>query len=93
MNKYQQFYQNLLDQAKAGTLLEYDYDRACSSADWFYYMSDSNLSGFHMDCLREAAMCDDKFKTIFNRESAKRFDNESFYPADGSHGKYEPPLQ
>jgi hypothetical protein len=46
-----------------------------------------------MDCLREAAMCDDKFKTIFNRESAKRFDNESFYPADGSHGKYEPPLQ
>lgn len=88
---YFQHYQDIVDRAKAGTLPVEEYDKACSNADWFYYFSDMNLSGFHMECLRNAADHNDDFKRIFNRESAKRFNNKSFYPTDDTSRKYEYP--
>lgn len=87
---YFQYYKDILDRANAGTLPLEEYDKACSNADWFYYMSDSNLSGYHMDCLHEAAAHNDRFKNIYNREHARRFNTTSFVTDDHP---YKPPFE
>jgi hypothetical protein len=88
---YFQYYNDILDRAKAGTLPLEEYDKACSNADWFYYMSDAPLSGHHMDCLREAADHNDDFKLIYNREHARRFNTPSFGWTEDR--KYTPPFE
>lgn len=88
---YFQYYNDILDRAKAGTLPLEEYDKACSNADWFYYMSDMNLSGFHMDCLHEAANHNDRFKLIYNREHAKRFNTPSWGWTEDR--PYKPPFE
>jgi len=90
---YFEHWKQFVNDASTGKLTIEEYDKACSKADWFYYMSDMNLSPVAMNSINEAAEFNDAFKRIYNREHAKRFNNESFYPADDTSRKYEYPFK
>ena len=90
---YFQHWQDFVSVAKSGKLTVAEYDKACSGADWFFYFSDMNLSPVEMDSIKEASEFNDEFKIIYNREHAKRFNNESFYPASDNTRKYESPYK
>lgn len=92
MNDYFKFWKMFLAKAKNKTLTVEEYDKECSRADWFYYFSDMNLSPLAMDTLLEVAKLDERFAAIYNREHAKRFNNESFYPIDNSERSYSYPF-
>ena len=67
------------------------FDLLCQRHDWFYYMSDMNLSDQPAKELRElAAKNGVEWQRVYNREHAKRFNTPSFYPTDGSCGTYKP---
>ena len=88
---YFQHWQQFVNDAQSGKLTIAEYDKACSSADWFYYMSDMNLSPVAMDSIKKAAEFNDDFKIIYNREHAKRFSNG--FVANDKTRKYESPFK
>lgn len=78
-----QYWQEIKDKADRGNLTAKEYEDLLSKADWFYYMSDQNLSPLEMQTLRDIAeQGTNEFKSLYNREHAKRFNNESFYPKE-----------
>jgi hypothetical protein len=88
MNWFQHWH-DVKARAEKGELSVEEFDQLVSNADWFYYMSDMNLSSLHMDTLQEIAeKGSDEFKRIWNRESARRFNNDSFYPDGGYEYPY-----
>jgi hypothetical protein len=89
---YNQYWQDVKNRADNKTLAVEEYDKLVSKADWFYYFSDSNLSPLEMNTLFTIATeGSNEFKSLYNREHAKRFNNESFYPASDAR-KYTPPF-
>ncbi len=76
----------------SGNITLEEYEDACKKADWFYHFSDQNLSGFHMESLYKAATNNDSFAAIYNREHAKRFNTESFYPPQDKERVYKYPF-
>ena len=93
MFNHKQHWSEIKTKADKGELTLEKFSELVSKADWFYYMADQNLSPLEMDTLFTIANTgSDDFKRTWNREHAKRFNNESFYPKDDPARHYTYPF-
>jgi len=69
-----------------------EYKDLCSRHDWYWYMSDMNLSPWPSKRLLELAKENGvEWQKIYNEHHAQCFHNKTFYP-DDVEDTYKPPF-